>query len=264
MPIQSYQKRGLEPVEGEYDFTKRPLSATGLKTFLTCKRKFFHRYIEGVKNHEIAQDMPKEHEIGTALHEALKIVYEEQDHFNEIEALRKALSKALDQCSGNSVLDRYLHKLWMKRLEPFLVHEVERFKEIRVQACEKKLETEVRGIKLGGVIDRIDATVDGLEVLDYKSGSYRTYTQKTLENATDFQLEFYYLLASQLGKVNNCGFYDLNSGKIVYEPVLQEKLTRLATILDELRETKHFTFEMTEKLSDCNYCEYIHLCQRGL
>jgi len=264
MPIRSYQKRGLEPVEGEYDFTKRPLSATGLKTFLTCRRRFYHRYIEGVKNHEIAQDMPKEHEIGTALHEALKIVYEEQDHFKEIEPLRKALSKALDQCSGNSVLDRYLHKLWMKRLEPFLENEIARFKEVRVQACEKKLETEARGIRLSGVIDRIDATVDGLEVIDYKSGSYKTYTQKTLENATDFQLEFYHLLASQLGEVNNCGFYDLNSGRIVYEPVLQEKLARLDTILDELRETKHYAFEMTEKLSDCSYCEYVHLCQRGL
>jgi len=264
MPIQSRQKVPMETVEGDYDFAKRPLSSTALSTFLTCRRKFYHRYVEGIKNHEIAQEMPKEHEIGSALHEALKIVYEEQDHYREAGVLKKAIAKALDQCSGNSVLDRYLHKLWMRRLQPFLENEIRRFEEVRIYACEKRLETEVRGIKLFGVIDRIDSTADGLEVLDYKSGSYKTYTPKTVENATDFQLEFYHLLASQLGEVNNCGFYDLNSGKIVYEPVLQQKLEKLYAVLDEIRETKHYAFEMTEKLNDCSYCEYIHFCRRGL
>ena len=264
MPVQFHEKKALTPVEGEYDFTKHSLSATGLKTFLTCRRKFYHKYVEGIKNHEIIQDMPKEHEIGTALHEALKIVYEEKNSFSDIAELKKAVAKGLESCSGKSVLDKYLHKLWMKRLEPFFEREIERFREVRVHACEKKLETEVRGIKLAGVVDRIDSTVDGLEVLDYKSGKYMTYTLKTLEGAKDFQLEFYYLLAATLGEVNNCGFYDLNSGKIVYEPVLHEKLEKLYSVLDELRETKYFDFEMTEKLSDCSYCEYAYLCQRGL
>ena len=208
--------------------------------------------------------MPKEHEIGTALHEALKIVYEEKSSFSDIDELKKAVAKALESCSGNSVLDKYLNKLWMKRLEPFFEREIERFREVRVHACEKKLEREVRGIRLAGVLDRIDMTVDGLEVLDYKSGKYMTYTLKTLGGAKDFQLEFYYLLASTLGDVNNCGFYDLNNGKIVYEPLLNEKLDKLYSVLDELRETKHFDFEMTEKFSDCSYCEYAYFCQRGL
>ncbi len=264
MPIHRYDKTPMPSIAGEYDFSRRPLSATGLKTFLTCKRKFYHKYVEGVKNHEIPQDMPKEHEIGTALHEALKLVYEAEDHFSDKEALKKAFSAALDRCNGNSVLDSYLHKLWMKRLEPFFENEIMRFQEVRVSACEKKLEREIRGITLAGVIDRIDRTVDGLEVLDYKSGKYTTYTLKTLEKATDFQLEFYYLLAGTLGEVQKCGFYDLNSGKIVYETVLNEKLERLYAVLDELRETKQIEYEMTEKLSDCSYCEYAYLCQRGL
>ncbi len=264
MPVRFHEKKALAPVEGEYDFTQHSLSATGLKAFLTCRRKFYHKYVEGIKNHEIAQDMPKEHEVGTALHEALKIVYEEKSSFSDIAELKKAVAAALESCSGKSVLDKYLNKLWMKRLEPFFEREIERFREVRVHACEKKLETEVRGIRLAGVLDRIDMTMDGLEVLDYKSGKYMTYTLKTLEGAKDFQLEFYYLLASTLGDVNNCGFYDLNNGKIVYEPVLNEKLEKLYSVLDKLRETKHFDFEMTEKFSDCSYCEYAYLCQRGL
>jgi len=260
----SYEKMELTEIQAEYDFSKYQLSATGLKTFLSCKRKFYYRYIEGIKNHEIAQDMPKEHEVGSTLHEALQMVYEKQNSFSDIKALRKSVGEALAQSSGKSVLDKYLHKLWMKKLEPFFEHEIERFKEVRVHSCEKKLKCEVRGLNLYGEIDRIDSTLDGLEVLDYKSGKYQTYTRRTLDKATDFQLEFYYLLASQLGEVRNCGFYDLNKGKIVYEPILNEKLEKLYKILDELRETKMFEFEMTEKLTECGYCEYAYLCERGL
>ena len=260
----SYEKTALKEISGDYDFSKRQLSATGLKTFLSCKRKFYYRYIEGIKNHEIAKDMPKEHEVGSALHKALQMVYEKQSSFSDINALRKAVSEALEESGGKSVLDKYLHKLWIKKMEPFFKHEIERFKDIRIHSCEKKLKCEVRGINLYGEIDRIDSTLEGLEVLDYKSGKYLTYTSRTLENATDFQLEFYYLLASQLGEVINCGFYDLNKGKIVYEPILNEKLERLYKLLDELRETKHFEFEMTEKLTECGYCEYAYLCERGL
>ena len=264
MPLSSYERQISEEIEGKYDFTKRSLSATGLKAFLTCKRKFYYKYVDGIRNHEMAQDMPQEHEVGTALHKALQIVYEEQQSFSEISALRSAVEKALKESGGRTVLDNYLHKLWMQKLTPFFENEIKRFQEVRVQACEKKLEREVRGIKLYGEIDRIDTALDGLEVLDYKSGKYMTYTARTLEKATDFQLEFYYLLASTLGEVTNCGFYDLNKGKIIYEPILNEKLEKLYTLLDELRETKHFDFEKTEKLSDCGYCEYAYLCERSL
>jgi len=264
MPLRTYEKVERKEISSPYDFTRRKLSATGLKTFLSCRRKFYYRYVEGVKNHEIAQDMPQEHEIGTALHKALQSVYEVHDSFSDITALRRAVEKALEENGGRSVLDRYLHKLWMQRLSTFFENEIERFKEVRVHSCERKLEREVCGIKLYGEIDRIDSTVDGLEVLDYKSGKYMTYTMRTLENATDFQLEFYHLLASTLGEVKECGFYDLNKGKIVYEPILKEKLEKLYTILEELKETKEYDFEMTEKLSECNYCEYAYLCERGL
>ena len=83
-------------------------------------------------------------------------------------------------------------------------------------------------------------------------------------NAKDFQLEFYYLLASTLGRLENCGFYDLNSGQIIYEPLLHEKLEKLYLLLDELRESKHFEFEMTEKVSECGFCPYAYLCERSL
>ncbi|MDX1296288.1 MAG: PD-(D/E)XK nuclease family protein, partial [Sulfurimonadaceae bacterium] len=251
-------------IEASYDFTSKPLSATGLKTYLTCKRKFYHRYVEGLKEHEIAKDMPEEHEIGTALHNALRDVYEKQSRFTDIKSLRHAVDETLRFHNGKTALDHYLHKLWMRRLEPFFAAEIERFKEAEVVLCEATLNTEIRGIKLTGQIDRIDRTLEGLEVLDYKSGKFATYTPRTVEKATDFQLEFYYLLAQQKGEVARCGYYDLKSGEIVNEALLENKLELLYGHLQELREATTSNFEKTDSLSECRFCEFAHICGRSL
>jgi len=258
----SIQVRKDVEIEAEYDFTAKPLSATALKSFLTCKRKFYHRYIDRLKGHEIPKDMPEEHEIGTALHNALRDVYLQQNRFNDRAALRQALKHALDEHGGHTELDAYLQKLWLRRLEPFFDTELERFKASEVYRCEESLSTQRCGIKLTGKIDRIDLTPDGLEVLDYKSGKYPLYTARTVDKATDFQLEFYYLLASELGEVNACGYYDLKSGKVVPEAVLEKKLEILDVYLDELASTKRFDFSKTEDLSACRYCEFVYLCGR--
>jgi len=257
------QEQEDEKIEVAYDFTQHNLSATGLKSFLSCKRKFYHRYIDGLSEHQIEKDLPAEHEIGNALHNALQEVYETKNRFTDKTELKSAIAEGLKRASAQTVLDKYLQKMWMKRLDAFIDNEIERFQESEVRACEKSLSKEVCGIRITGNIDRIDATPDGLEVLDYKSGSYPKYTPRTVEKATDFQLEFYYLLAELEGNVKSCGYYDLKSGKIITENLLEQKLELLYEHLNELRETKTFDFEKTEDLKECTYCPYVELCGRS-
>jgi len=152
--------------------------------------------------------------------------------------------------------------MWIKRLDVFMDNEIERFKDAEVLACEKSFSKEVCGIRLTGNIDRIDRTLDGIEVLDYKSGSYPKYTPRTVDKAKDFQLEFYYLLAQEEGNVQSCGYYDLKSGQIIHEDLLEVKLELLYQYLNELKETKVINFEKTEDLKECTYCPYIELCGR--
>ncbi len=251
-------------IEADYDFTARPLSATGLRTFLECKRRFYHRYVEGLSEHEIPRDMPDEHEIGTALHNALRDVYTRQNRFRDVTALRSAVGQALEYHNGDTPLERYMQRLWMRRLEPFFEAEITRFEAAEVLSCEEPLSVEAAGLTLTGRIDRIDRTPEGLEVLDYKSGRYPLYTPKTVEQATDFQLEFYHLLASQKGPVARCGYYDLKSGAVVEETLLPAKLELLYGHLQALRTMRTIRFEKTEKLSDCRFCEFAHLCHREL
>ncbi len=259
---QASRLREVPEIECEYDFGARPLSATALKTFLECRRQFYHRYVEGVREHRLPREMPEEYEMGNALHDALRDVYREHDRFTEAAELKAAVAQALAYHSGESELERFLQQLWLKRLEPFFEHEIGRFREVRVAACEKKLSMPYAGLRIEGQIDRIDTGPQGLQVLDYKSGKYPLYTEKTLEKATDFQLEFYYLLASQTGEVDFCGYYDLNKGEIVKEQVMEQKLQRLDEHLQALRQTKRFVFERTDELQRCRYCPYAALCAR--
>ncbi len=259
-------KRRLEPgtIEADYDFTARPLSATALKSFLECRRRFYHRYVAGVAPHEMPREMPEEHAIGNALHNALRDVYSGRDHFKDVKTLKAAVAQALAAHTGGTALERFLEQLWLKKLDPYFEREAARFDDVRVKACEIKLAMGYGGLQLEGRIDRIDHGPEGLEVLDYKSGGYPLYTVKTVENATDFQLEFYVLLAAQLGEVAYSGYYDLNSGEIVRDPLHRRKRELLDGHLALLRDTKRFSFDMTEELSRCRFCDYAHLCGREM
>jgi len=247
----------------EYSFKNVKLSATKLKTFLTCKRKYYHKYIEHINNHEIPKDMPQEYEIGTAVHEALKELYSKKNYYNNFDDLKRDLDNELDNVCGKSELDKYLIEMQKRRLDTFCQKEVERFRNgWRVKECEKSLECSFSGMTLVGVIDRVDVKDNEMHILDYKTGSYPLYTAKTFPDATDFQLEFYYLLASTLGEVSACGYYDLKDSKIVPEAFLEEKLEVLKSNIKDLLMIEDVNFEKCEDAKNCLFCEYKIMCGR--
>ena len=150
-----------------------------------------------------------------------------------------------------------------KRLLEFTDNEVQRFKKgWQVIACEKIYETEFAGITLYGQIDRIDANGKEIYVLDYKTGSYTTYTKKSFVDATDFQLEFYYLLSRHLSQDISCGYYDLKENKIVPEPFLDEKIEILKSNIKDLLELEEINFVKCDDAKSCLYCDYRVMCGR--
>ncbi len=245
-----------------YDFASRALSATSLKIFLECKRAYYYRYIQKIREHEIAQDMPKEHEMGSRLHAALYKVYSAKDHYSKPQILKADIAKALASVIGESEIEKFLSSVWLKRLEKFCTLEIDRFRHSRVYLCEKQLNLNYGRLRLEGRIDRIDINSDLLEVLDYKSGSITTYNNKSVESATDFQLEFYYLLASTLGEVKMSGFYDLQNSSIITEPLFARKLELLKEHLSALNQPQEISFDLCEDIKQCRYCPYTNLCDR--
>lgn len=263
LPKPVFNEREKHSIASEYDFTAHPLSASGLKSFLTCKRQFYYKYIEKLKEHEKPQDLSREREIGNRLHGALEKVYGLKDHYTSALEIKKAVDDALREYESHDVMQRYAQELWIEKLNPFYDTERGRFASgIRVAYREKEGEVQICGIRLVGRIDRIDETANGLEVLDYKTGKYASTSSDVRD--TDYQLSIYALLVGELGTVARCGVYDLNTGKIEFEQFLESKTQKLKEILEMLAANKQWEWEMCEDLSACRYCPYATLCEREL
>lgn len=265
VPIAVFYERETSHLESEYDFTVHPLSSSGLKSFLTCKRQFYYKYIEKIKEYEKAQDLSQEREIGNRLHAALEKVYAQNDHYTSAMEIKEALGRALCEAQSQDVMQRYVQDLWLEKLDPFYEYENARFTSgSRVVYREKEGEKIVEGIRLVGRIDRIDRTLEGLEVLDYKTGKYASTSSDVSEKDVDYQLAIYALLSQQLGKVVRCGVYDLSTGKIEFEQFLESKTQKLTEILQMLAANRQWVWEMCEEHSHCRFCPYATLCDREL
>ncbi len=248
---------------GMYDFTARPLSASALKTFLTCKRAFFYRYVEHLQPHEVPRDLSEERDIGNVLHASLESLYRDCGGYDDPDRIREKLDALWGNPAGDDALQRHMKRLWMAKLEPFFVHEAQRCAQgWEVLYREKELSVTVEGILLSGRIDRIDGRGGELEVIDYKSGKYPDTDKPPRDEDTDYQLSVYALLAAGLGKVSGCGYYDLGRGELKFEQYLQEKNDRLREILRMLGSQTHWEWEKCEELGRCRLCPYVYLCHR--
>jgi len=247
-----------------YSFKDVKLSSTRLKTFLSCKRKYYYKYVEHLNRHEIPQDMLKEYEIGQSVHSALKELYSKQSSYSDIEALERDLNRELDKETGENELERYLIALQKKRLKPFAHNEIAHFSEgWSVASTEEFIERAFKGITLVGQIDRVDIRDKEVFVLDYKTGSYKLYNKNNFTQAEDFQLEFYYLLAKKYGDDVSCGFYDLKESRIVFETFLEEKLGLLESHIKDLLSLESIETTQCEDQKECLFCEYALLCDRA-
>ena len=237
-------------IKKSYEF--KELSATSLKTYLKCKRQYYYKYIEKIKTHEIKKDYISPKELGTALHNILKNIYEKNLQ-KDPKKFKKILEDSFNNINmKNNNINFYNKKLWLKNLDKFIEVEFNRFKEAyTVFALEKDINIEKFGIKLNGRIDRIDIKNDNLYLIDYKIGNI---------DKNDFQLEFYYILASSIKKVHSSYFYDLKKAELIENKGFAKKIIELNDILKNLSQVKEVNFLKTDKISNCKFCSYKNIC----
>jgi inactivated superfamily I helicase/RecB family exonuclease len=256
-----YNQKTIQPyiydIKIPIDLSKRHWSASSLQTYLTCKRKYYFSNIAKIKEHEVSLK-PKPYELGNIIHKALEEAVKEKQFNKEF-----VLNFLANFQKKNPYLTLEL-QMWESRIHEFFKKEEQRKDQnTQIIAVEQPFQIEHNGLNLIGTIDRIDKLQTGdFEILDYKTSStLKVDTSKTYENSTDFQLEFYYL-SQQFRTIESVAYYDLYNCQIKQEQMLNEKLQLLDKHLQELH-TKEVEFSMTEKQSDCLYCPYKILCQKG-
>ncbi len=240
----------------DIDLSTREWSATSLKTYLTCKRKYYLSYIAGIKDHVISIK-PQNFDIGNIIHNALESGVKNQS------LNKNYLYGYLTKESKNNPYLVLELELWKKKLEKFLDLEEERKQSgIQISEAEKPFKLQYNGITIKGKIDRIDKYPNNTyEILDYKtSSSLKIDTLKTYEDSKDFQLEFYYL-ACRDKMIKDVAYYSLSECAVKNEVVLNEKLELLDLHFKTLKTAK-VDFAQTDNYSDCQFCAYKTICDR--
>ncbi len=251
-----------EPLIEDFDASKITWSATRLKTFLSCKRKYYYQYGEKLKPKE--EDDLNE---GAFLHKLLEHLFKERSSFENRDAMKIAMDRLLDRLlEENSPKINYMKLLWKAKLEKFIDLQIAHFKAgWRVVDRERHIVGEIRGIHFKGVVDRIDQTDTHTLVLDYKSGSISEANRsKNLEKLTDFQMSIYADLLKSDHQHLELAFVELfNGGGVTPITLLEEKSELLYEIIEELKSTTQLLCERCEDVSRCQYCDYRLLCERG-
>lgn len=246
------------------DLSAMTWSATSFKTYLQCKRKFYLQYVLKIKEHTISLK-PKAYELGDIIHSILEDYYTMDENSVEL-SFEKIESLFNKYKSSNPFLILDL-EIWKKKLYDFYLLDLERLKNRKIIALEKSFSCEFEGIKIKGVIDRIDSFEDIYEVIDYKtSSSLSVDTLKNYEKSNDFQLEFYYLAMSEIYKTDKIEayYYDLNNTLLINETALDKKLELLCEKFNEIKEISkdEISFLKCEDKTNCQYCAYAVICNR--
>lgn len=250
----------MDDIKFAFDARATVWSASKLKIFLECKRKFYYRYIKGL------QEAPdSELNDGAILHTLLYRVINPQCSYSESSELKKALLQEMAKIESADNRVPYKRLLWDKMLDGFVGKQIEHFRSgWQVANCEFEASGTIAGLEFKGRIDRMDSKDGQSLIIDYKSGSIQGANSSKVENMADFQMSIYAKLLDR--PVDNIDFAFveiLNGGKLTYLQSPQEKEEKLLEHIEYLKSQKSLRAERCDDLQKCRYCPYTLLCHRG-
>ena len=251
-----------DPIVEDFDAFAITWSASRLKTYLECKRKYYYRYIQKL---EAKQDESLNE--GQFLHTLLEELHKESDHYTQSQSMSKALHQKMDMLlPSTKSKESYQKLLWKEKLKGYVERQISHFNAgWRVIAKEAEVTGTIGGLKFKGRIDRIDQNDAQTLVLDYKSGSTKEANKsKNLETLNDFQMSIYtHLLEGKYQNVQLAFLKIFEGGEIEEITVLEEKNALLSEHIIALKQSKRLEATRCEKTQTCQYCAFTLLCERG-
>ena len=251
-----------DPKVDDFDAHAIVWSASRLKTYLECKRKYYYRYrqkIQAKKEEELNE--------GAFLHLLLDHLHRENNSYASKEEMQKNIDILLDKLLPfDDAKIAYQKLLWKEKLKGFVISQIEHFNaDWKVVEREKEFQGEIGGLRFKGRIDRIDQNATDTLVLDYKSGQTKEANKtKNLEKLTDFQMSIYHqMLQTKYQNINLAFLKIFEKGEIEEITALEEKNELLFEHIIELKQTKNFVASKCDDFQKCKWCPYTLMCERG-
>jgi ATP-dependent helicase/DNAse subunit B len=251
-----------DPIVEHFNAQDITWSASRLKTYLECKRKYYYRYIKKIK----AKDEDEMIE-GEFLHKVLESLFAQKAFYTSKEEMQKRLEILLDTLHPDQGAKAEFQKLlWKEKLKGFVDAQIIHFNEDwKVVEREKEFQGDIGGLHFRGRIDRIDQNSTDTLVLDYKSGNVEKEPRSlNPDKMTDFQMSVYHQLLHQKYQNIKLAFLKiLENGERQEVTLLEERNALLAEHIIALKQTKSFVAAKCEDLQKCKYCEFTLMCERG-
>ena len=292
------------------------LSPSAINTWLDCKLKFYFKYIAGIKEKEELKEEIDAVLFGNLFHYAIELLYRPfegktvEAHALKLlygdkrkieDAVRQSIAVKYFQMnpedasklklSGQSILIASHIRDYIRQL---LENDI-RFAPFHLVSLEQKYSAAYEVVSggqtiricVGGVVDRIDRTADGLRILDYKTGrnlklDFKEWTQLTDRNYSDrrkeiFQTLIYSDILVRSGEEEPIlpVIYKLDDlfqeefvpnvifkgEKLIFQRVSNEFRNTFSEVLSEIFSIGNI-FDQTKEALKCSYCPYNKICQR--
>ncbi|MFY9153976.1 MAG: PD-(D/E)XK nuclease family protein [Prolixibacteraceae bacterium] len=292
------------------------LSPSAINTYLDCKLKFYFKYLARIKEKEELKEEIDAVLFGNLFHYAMDILY--RPFLNktvEISALkllrgdkRRIESVVLEsvavnyfkmdpaeaakiKLTGQSILiashiQEYICQLLENDMKfaPFELVSLEAkyAAEYEVAAGEKTIK-----IRVGGIVDRMDRTAEGLRIIDYKTGrnlklDFKEWNQLTDRDYSDRRKEIFQTLiySDILSRTDQEKFiypviYKLDDlfnesfvpnviylgDRLLFENVKSDFQQTFIRVLSEIFSSTN-VYDQTKDSQKCSYCAYNKICRR--
>ena len=291
------------------------ISPTAVNTYLRCQLRFFYRYVcEIAEPDSTEDDMIDNRLFGNIFHKAAQVIYTPfisntitsmmlDELLKEEVTIERAVDEAIKQeffkitdpsrplppLDGLQLINREVIIKYIR-----LLLEVDRrFAPFRIIDLEKWVSTEIGGMKVGGIIDRLDSITNPetgesqIRVIDYKTGSRHIkplpdvasiFSSESIKDHSDYFLQTFlyaHIVRSKSSEsVSPCLLFIQHAGGKDYDPTLgigKEAVTDIATYSDEfislfqnlLAEifNAQLPFTPTDDRKRCETCPFASLCR---
>ncbi|MGV8137697.1 MAG: PD-(D/E)XK nuclease family protein [Mangrovibacterium sp.] len=297
-------------------YVEKPLSPSALNTYLDCRLKFYFKHLADLKEADEVLEEIDPRLFGNLFHHAAELIYSGFKGKLQVtkadleatvsnpnligKAVRTAFAKEYlknenvkeIRISGKNILiaenlQTYLERMLQNDMQfaPFSIVDLEGRYEavfrIRVNGIEQP-------IKLGGIVDRIDRTNEGIRIVDYKTGRSLTLKFKEFSEFYDREKDkrpkeiFQTLVYSEIYarhqgniplqpaiyKIDDffndefCPGIRQNDRVVTYQDLAEDFVKSLQGLLEEIFSAGNL-YEQTAHISHCRQCPYNSICRRS-
>jgi CRISPR/Cas system-associated exonuclease Cas4 (RecB family) len=297
-------------------YSDRKLSPSAINTYLDCKLKFYFRYIAGIKEKEELKEEIDAVLFGNLFHYAIELLYKPFENKTVDAASLKLIRNNKDKIDAivrQSIAVKYYQMnpedvsrfklggqsiLIASHIRDYIYQLLEndiRFAPFEIVGLEKEYSADYQvvsdernfQIRIGGIIDRLDQTADGLRIIDYKTGrnlklDFKDWPQLVDRNYSDRRKEIFQTLiySDIVNRSENQSaifpvIYKLDDlfdeefipnvifqgEKLTFHQVADDFETIFSEVLSEMFSVTN-VYDQTKDFQKCSYCPYNKICRR--